>query len=445
MVDLDACVDARVDAVQFAPDTGLVVLTLWRPDGVRRLAVGVGPRVVGVGFTTRAPTFSVGAQHPVVAAARAHLVARWVRDLRRDPDDDAVWITLGDAAVTARVRVVPAPTGEVVIYDAAGGALVTWRATAKGLRPLVSDDGDALVRMSDALLVELRRGDVVRALTAHAKKLARRREAVLGDLARVEDVGRLQRIGRMLLAQGSKIARGATHAALDDWEEGGTLVVTLDPARPAKSQAEGFFAEAKRMASGERVMRARLDATEAQLTAVRALREEIDGVDEVTPAQVEAWSAAARALGATVNRPEPGRRRGVQPARLPYIEYLGWKGHRVLVGRGARDNDALTLRVARPHDVWMHARGVTGAHVVVPLEKGASCPPEVLIDAATLAAHHSDARGERLCEVTWAERRYVRKPRKSPPGLVVIDRERVLSLRVDDERLARLLAARREG
>lgn len=85
-----------------------------------------------------------------------------------------------------------------------------------------------------------------------------------------------------------------------------------------------------------------------------------------------------------------------------------------------------------------------GAHVVVPLPKGASCPPELLVDAALLAAHHSEARGENPVEVTYAERRYVRKTKGAAPGQVQIQREKVLLLRVDSERLSRLLASREE-
>jgi predicted ribosome quality control (RQC) complex YloA/Tae2 family protein len=87
---------------------------------------------------------------------------------------------------------------------------------------------------------------------------------------------------------------------------------------------------------------------------------------------------------------------------------------------------------------------VAGAHVVVPLDKGASCPPDLLADAATLAAHFSDARGAAHCEVTYVERRYVRKARGAAPGAVTYDHEKVLALRLEPARLARLLATREE-
>jgi predicted ribosome quality control (RQC) complex YloA/Tae2 family protein len=116
----------------------------------------------------------------------------------------------------------------------------------------------------------------------------------------------------------------------------------------------------------------------------------------------------------------------------------------ILVGRGAKDNDALVTKVARPHDVWLHAKGRTGAHVVVPLSKEESIPTELLVDAAHLAAHFSDARGETVVEVQWTPRKYVRKPKGAAPGAVIVDREKVLVLRVDPARLQELLAKREE-
>ena len=83
--------------------------------------------------------------------------------------------------------------------------------------------------------------------------------------------------------------------------------------------------------------------------------------------------------------------------------------------------------------------------MVIPLERGEACPSELLCDAATLAAHFSQARGQARVDVTDVERRYVRKPRKSPAGQVQLEREKVFRLRLEPDRLARLLAAERAG
>ena len=450
---LDALVGGRVDALHLTPETGLLVLSVWTPGGVRRLVLGIGPRVVGVAWATRVPQYAASVKHPLLAAAKAHLAGRPVRSAVIDPDDGAAVIAVGDASLDARLRVLPGMSGEASLK--AQGTEVQWSAaTAKGQRahhldPFpgeVGDEaaGDEGVRVSDGVAGELRRAAVLKSLRAQAKRLMRRSEAVQSDLARIDDIGRLQRIGRMILAQGGRVPKGATVAVLEDWEEGGTLKVPIDPAVPAKQQAEGFFHEAKRVQRGAEQMWARYESAEAELAKVRALEGEIEGIAEFSPAMLRVWGESARALGAVVHEgvDARGRVRAKAPERLPYNEYRCADGHRVLVGRGAADNDRLTTAIARPQDLWLHARGWPGAHVVVPLQKGEAVPPEVLLDAATLAAHHSDARGQELVEVTWTERRYVRKARKSAVGQVTVDRERVLALRVEPARLARLLAGR---
>lgn len=449
---LSLLIGGRVDGAFVTPETGLVGLTVWCPGGARRLVVGVGPRVVGVGWAQREPAYRAASTHPLTAALRAHAVGRVVRAAHRD-EDEAVWVALGAERITARVRLFPGARGEARVLDEAGEAVLVWRGDATGGRSFDANAahaewdaaGEALTAMSDSLAGELRRAALARALAGQARRLSRRAEAVEGDLARLDDVERLQRIGRLLLAQGERVPRGARRAVLDDWELGGTIEVALDPAVGAKAQAAGYFQKARRIQRGAEVMWERLAAATRALDAVRALQAEVGAEGEVAPASMRAWTDRAQALGVSRGEAVVARGRAKAAPRQPFIAYEGWRGMKILVGRGAADNDRLTTKVARMHDVWMHARGVAGAHVVVPLVKGSECPQELLLDAATLAVHHSDAKGADFAEVTWAERRYVRKPKGLPAGKVVVDRERVLALRPEPERLRRLLAARVEG
>jgi predicted ribosome quality control (RQC) complex YloA/Tae2 family protein len=165
-----------------------------------------------------------------------------------------------------------------------------------------------------------------------------------------------------------------------------------------------------------------------------------DEAVDLVEIEARARSAAPRELKLQGPAPAPGSRKaGTAAPRPPYRLFHGASGARILVGRGAAHNDELTFHVARPHDLWLHAKGQAGAHVVVPLDKGGSCPADLLVEAAHLAAHFSGAREETLAEVQYAPRRYLRKPRGSAPGLVVVDREKVMLLRRDPGVLARLL------
>ena len=99
-------------------------------------------------------------------------------------------------------------------------------------------------------------------------------------------------------------------------------------------------------------------------------------------------------------------------------------GFEVLVGRGARENDRLTTRLAEPRDFWLHAAGYAGSHVVVRNPDDlAELPSPVARRAAELAVWHSKARGAGgKVEVHLCRAGDVKKPSGYPPGKVVLKR-----------------------
>lgn len=309
---------------------------------------------------------------------------------------------------------------------------------------LVGDDDEPRLAGAVALAVSAaierdrdeRRRTLVASIDRAMHKLDRRLAAVREDLVKIGQADALVARGTLLAAHAHAIPRGAREATLEDWSGGEVreVTLTLDPALPVRAQAEALFHRAKRMRRGATIAERRLAETARAREALAIAR-----ITALAAADDDALDALARRLGTTA-RPAPGVKGGRAEPRLPYHRFQS--GLRaILVGRGAKDNDALTTKVARPHDLWLHAKGITGAHVVVPLDKGETCPAELLIDAAHLAAHFSDARGERVVEISHAPRRHVRKPRGSPPGAVVVDREKVLVLRVEPARITLLLAS----
>jgi predicted ribosome quality control (RQC) complex YloA/Tae2 family protein len=110
----------------------------------------------------------------------------------------------------------------------------------------------------------------------------------------------------------------------------------------------------------------------------------------------------------------------------------------IFVGRNAQENEELTFRLAKSDDLWLHARGAPGSHVVVRLAKGADPPPETLRDAATLALLYSDLKKSRKGEVIYTRRKWVKKAKGQAAGAVIVTQEKTMSVKLDTQRLAAL-------
>lgn len=272
------------------------------------------------------------------------------------------------------------------------------------------------------------------------KKADRTLAAIARDAARADEADALRSDAALLLAQHPRTARGTTSVRVTDYtltppEE---RTISLDPARTAKETGDAMFHRARRLERGRAqaevravIVREGREKLAALLVAMRACED----VDEAA-----ALAARARSLGVAPQAAPGSSTPEKQAARTPHRRFIARDGTEIWVGRTAADNDALTVRLAKPHHVFVHVRGAPGSHVIVALARGASLSQDALVDAATLAAHFSSQRGQAVLEVMYAPRKYVRKPRGASVGAVMVTREKVIGLRFESDRLARLLA-----
>ena len=86
------------------------------------------------------------------------------------------------------------------------------------------------------------------------------------------------------------------------------------------------------------------------------------------------------------------------------------------------ENDQVTFRLAKSDDLWFHALGVPGAHVIV-RRGGQEVPSATIGRAAELAAYFSPLREEADVIVVYTERRHVRRVPGAAPGLVTYRHE----------------------
>jgi len=406
----------RVVVVAALPGLHAVVVT--DVEG-RRAAFG-GRVPPGLSFDTRAGDRLVGAKVLEVASAHVRLVLR-----------DGSAFVLEPFAGRVRLREAPGEPPAASFADAPPEVVIAWAAEAKALLPKVA--GVGVAAEAKALANALRKAET---------KLARRAEAIQGDLEKMARTTALAAKAAWLVPAAKSAPRGATSLTVDDPESDSPIVLRLDPARPALAQLDDLFRKAKRLREGRVVAERRRKATADALGTLAEIRAALSSADLDGPTLVSLARRAKEAAPRDVRMPqEPGTKGGPknQEKRRPFRHFQGTNGVRILVGRGGEDNEALTFKLAAPHDMWLHAKDRNGAHVIVPLGKGKSLPEAALVEAAHLAAHFSDARDEAVVDVQYTARKHLRKPAGGKRGAALVSREKVLVLRVDRARIARLL------
>jgi predicted ribosome quality control (RQC) complex YloA/Tae2 family protein len=244
-----------------------------------------------------------------------------------------------------------------------------------------------------------------RALSSEIRKCEATRFAIEAELARFSEPERFKRYGDLILAN-LKTARVAGNLV--------KVVDYYDPAQPhieiqleegedlkrAASRYYDMYSKARRAL--ER-LRARAGEINSRLEHLKSLLEQLEG--DPSPELIEQIKPPAP-IAEKKRQPGMGRR------------FSSSDGYEIVVGRSDRENDAITFRLARGSDIWLHAADYPGSHVIILNPQRKPVPHRTILEAAQLAAFYSKARNETKVAVNYTERKYISRPPRAEPGLV---------------------------
>lgn len=269
--------------------------------------------------------------------------------------------------------------------------------------------------------VDEQRASLLAAVRGAVARVERTEAEVRQAVEEAARTGALRQHGELLLAYASQVPAGASEVTLPGFD-GAPVTIALDPALSAIDNAQRLFKRYRRVRSARPALDARLKtaaAERAYLESAATMIEQATTTDDLFDLRRELADEGYLRRRKVPSRPSAA----AGPRRFALAD-----GLLVLVGRTNRENEVLTFKVASPDDLWLHARGVPGAHVV--LRTGKRRPGEDAIrQAAAIAAYFSKARESASVAVDVAERKFVRKPKGSKPGLVTYTHERTVHVK----------------
>lgn len=229
-----------------------------------------------------------------------------------------------------------------------------------------------------------------------------------------------EKFGHLLMAHAhEQITEGTKELTVKDfYEDDEPLSIPLKKGKDIPENAEYYYEKSKDAKKSYQNAKKRLPQIQEELSEVKSLLDEINGIDHLP--DLDSWiknnKKKLEELGFGTDDDKQ--------ASSPFRKYQEGK-FEIWVGKNARSNDQLTNH-AHKEDVWLHARGVGGSHVVIRMGNRKDFPPQrVLLKAASYAAYFSKARGMKSAPVMYTKVKYVRKPKGAAPGAVVVEREQV--------------------
>lgn len=90
-----------------------------------------------------------------------------------------------------------------------------------------------------------------------------------------------------------------------------------------------------------------------------------------------------------------------------------------LRGRVAEANEYITFQLADENDLWFHAKGIPGSHLIIKVSDKL-VTPEVIREAAEIVAKNSKTQ-EKTVKVVYCQRKFVKKEPGTKLGQVSVD------------------------
>ena len=272
-----------------------------------------------------------------------------------------------------------------------------------------------------------RRARLVGAIDRAIASIESRLRSLRQQHARAQDTEQLRRWGEYIFAYLWQIEPGQTVLEVEGER------IPLDPDVTPKDQAQEYFEQYRKAQKAGDTLPERIEATETERRYLEQLRTQTQHAEgfaaiEALRQEFEEFTGGRQPVGER-SRTKPSRKRaGKRVAPLTDAD-----GNLIYIGRSGRENDQVTFDIAGPDDLWMHARGVPGSHVILRTRLPGEADPVAVERAAALAAYYSSGRESGTVEVDVAERRHVRKIKGAGPGMVTYRNERTIAVRPADE------------
>ncbi|NLC10795.1 MAG: fibronectin/fibrinogen-binding protein [Firmicutes bacterium] len=264
-------------------------------------------------------------------------------------------------------------------------------------------------------------------LTAALKKVEKKEALQHKELQKTKRAAEYKLYGELLLAAAVDNKPGSSSISVTNfYKPTEKIEIPLDPSLTVKENGLKYFKLYKKAQKAKDKIAKQLSNTREEITFLKSLLNTIKAKNNTEVINFQniwqelKWRGYLTAASGAKETTQ-------QKASTPY-KFLSSSGIPILAGQNSRQNEYLTFHLARKEDFWLHAKNISGAHVII---RSSSPDQKTLEEAALLAAWLSKARNSSNVAVDYTRARYVKKMPGGKPGQVIYEKFKTLFVTPD--------------
>lgn len=282
------------------------------------------------------------------------------------------------------------------------------------------DTQDRIIQKSQAI-----KKSVQIKLERAVNKLSKQKEELLES----QDREKYKIYADLISANLYRIPKGIDSIELENFydENMGTIIVPLDKKLTPVANAQKYYKKYSKLKNAEALLQNQIKETEEEIMYLENILVSIENATEVEELdEIKEELIKEGYIKGTLKR-----KKNKDSVSKP-LHFISSDGFNIYVGKNNKQNDYLTLKLAKKNDIWLHVQKIPGSHVIIE-SLGKSIPNSTLEEAAILAAYYSKGKNSNNVPVDYTERKYVKKPNNAKAGMVIYENYKTIFVNPSNE------------
>ena len=267
--------------------------------------------------------------------------------------------------------------------------------------------------------------DVIRAMEREIAEISRNIRRSEEKIRSTKGYEENKRIADLLSSNLYMVKKGMSEIEVEDYADNEHIRIPLRPELSARENLERYYKSYQKDKKSHELAKEELKSENERLLERKAYYEKL--LEDPDLKKLKSVSEDVK------KKHDATERRYHGPSFID-SEYT------LIVGRNSKENDEILRHDARGNDLWVHVRDYAGGYVIIKTVKGKEIPFSIILDAAHLALHYSKAKDEKSADLYYTYVKYLRRAKDAKKGLVLPTQEKNLFLKVEDERMRRILS-----
>lgn len=245
-------------------------------------------------------------------------------------------------------------------------------------------------------------GDLFRVVKRELHKNTSKLPKLKGSLADAMDCEKYRIYGDLLFAYMGQIEK-APQIILPSFEDGEDVKIPIDMRFDIKQNANKYYQKYHKAKRAQEILQEQIQLCEKEIRYFEAMQLQLEQASIQDAMEIREELSKQQYM-----KPQKVKVRKKKKEELPHFETFVFGDVRLYVGKNNLQNDYVTWKLGRKNDIWLHAKDLHGAHVIITTPE----PDEALLrDAAMLAAWYSSGRFSSSVPINYC---FVKQLKKIP-------------------------------